>query len=162
MLWSYSPREQLNINLSYCCSFCGSSRVSLEVFSPTQILLIVQTTAMRHSVFSFSSFSIFLQFRIQKSVVICSFCSYFLFPVFCFLPLFIHFISWSPLFSFQICYFFFSLFVLLYSVCFSLMFFFYLICSLSISLHLVRSLYLILLCYVFCSCFCFHCTSSFW
>ena len=34
-----------------------------------------------------------------------SFILFFLFPVFCFLPLFIHFISWSPLFSFPICYF---------------------------------------------------------
>ena len=34
-----------------------------------------------------------------------SFILFFLFPVFCFLPLFIHFISWSPSFSFPICYF---------------------------------------------------------
>ena len=55
--------------------------------------------------------------------------------------LFIHFISWSPLlFSFQICYPFFSLFLLLYSACFSLMLYSYSICSLSISLHLFRSL----------------------
>ena len=62
--------------------------------------------------------------------------------LFCFLPLFIHFIFGSPLlFSFQICYPFFSLFLLLCSVCFSLMLYYYSICSLSISLHLFRSLY---------------------
>ena len=57
-----------------------------------QILLIVQTTVIRHSVFHFSSFSIFLQSRISKSVISCDlFCSlsfpfyscllFFLFPV---------------------------------------------------------------------------------
>ena len=85
------------------------------------------------------------------------------YPLFCFLPLFIRFIFLSPLlFSFQICYLFFSLFLLLCSVCFSLMLYYYSVCSLSISLHLFRSLYLILLCYLFCSCFCFLYTSSFW
>ena len=33
------------------CGSCSSSFVSLEVFSPAQILLIVQTTVIRHSVF---------------------------------------------------------------------------------------------------------------
>ena len=91
--------------------------------SPAQILLIVQTTAIRHSIFYFSSFSMFIQSRISKSVVICLsflscvlFCSSF-FSLFCFLPLFIHFIFWSLLlFFFQICYPFFSLFLLLCSV----------------------------------------------
>ena len=84
------------------------------------------------------------------------------YSMFCFLPLFIHFIFWSPLlFSFQICYPFFSLFLLLCSVCFSLMLCSYSICSLSISLHHFRYLCLILLCYLFCSCFCFLYTSSF-
>ena len=48
--------------------------VSWGIF-PVQILLIVQTTAIRHSIFYFSSFSIFLQFRISESVI-CSFCSF--------------------------------------------------------------------------------------
>ena len=48
--------------------------VSWGIF-PVQILLIVQTTAIRHSIFYFSSFSIFLQSRISKSVI-CSFCSF--------------------------------------------------------------------------------------
>ena len=144
--------------------------------SSAQILLIVQTTAIRHSIFYFSSFSMFIQSRISKPVVICSFLFFsplYLFhptlfyssfySLFCFLPLFIHFIFWSPLwFSFQICYPFFSLFLLLCSVCFSLMLCSYSICSLSISLHPFRYLYLILLCYLFCSCFCFLYTSSFW
>ena len=103
--------------------------------SPAQILLIVETTAIRHSVFYFSSFSMFIQSRISKSVVICSFCSFLFFSplylfhptlfyssfysLFCFLPLFIHFIFWSPLlFSFQICYPFFYFFLLLCFVCF--------------------------------------------
>ena len=77
--------------------------------------------------------------------------------------LFIHFIFWFPLLSsFQICYSFFSLFLLLYSVCFSLILCYFSICFLSISLHLFRSFYLILLCYLFCSCFCFLNASSFW
>ena len=142
-------------------------------------MLIRQTTAMRHSIFYFSSFSMFLQSRISKSVVISSFCSFlcsFLFSIFfilffstllsipcsifslCLFTLF----SDPLLFSFQNCYPFFSLFLLLYSVCFSLILYYYSICSLSISLHLFRSLYLILFCYLFCSCFCFLYTSSFW
>ena len=80
--------------------------------SPAQILLIVQTTAIRHSIFYFSSFSMFIQSRISKSVVICSFCSFLFFSplylfhptlfyssfysLFCFLTLFIRFIFWSP------------------------------------------------------------------
>ena len=126
--------------------------------------------------FYFSSFSMFIQSRILKLVVICSCCSFlFLLSTFFILlfstllsiscsvfSLFIHFIFWSPLFSFQICYPFFSLFVLLCSVCFSLMLYSHSICSLSISLHLFRSLYLIILRYLFCSCFCFLYTSSFW
>ena len=43
---------------------CVSSAIS-----PAQILLIVQTTAIRHSIFYFSSFSMFLQSRISKSVI---------------------------------------------------------------------------------------------
>ena len=44
--------------------------------SPAEILLTVQTTAIPHSIFYFSSFSLFIQSRISKSVVICSFCSF--------------------------------------------------------------------------------------
>ena len=84
--------------------------------------MIVQTTAIRHSIF-FSSFSVFIQSRISKSILICSFCSFLLsifsillfsilLSILCsvFFPLFIRFIFWSSLlFSFQICYPFFSL-----------------------------------------------------
>ena len=158
------------------CASCGSSLVSFEVFpqhkscwSCRQLLYV--------PLFFISS--LFLCLFNLESVVICSFCSFLFFsPLYifhptlfyssfysmsCFLPLFIHFIFWSPLlFSFQICYPFFSLFVLLCSVCFSLMLYSHSICSLSISLHLFRSLYLIILRYLFCSCFCFLYTSSFW
>ena len=83
--------------------------------------------------------------------------------LFCSLPLFINFIFWFILlFSFQICYPFFSILLLLYSVCFSLLFYYYSICSVSVILHLFRALYLTRLCYVFCSCFCLFYTPSFW
>ena len=126
----------------------------------------------------FSSFSMFLQSGISKPVIssFCFFLCSFLLSIFSilffsnllFIPcsvfsLFIHFIFWFPfLSSFQICYPFFSLFLLLYSVCFSLILCYFSICFLSISLHLFRSFYLILLCYLFCSCFCFLNASSFW
>ena len=123
------------------CGIIGISAVEYLRFftcvsrgiSPTQILLIVQTTAIRHSIFYFSSFSMFIQSRISKSVVICSFCSFlcsfllfFLFPVlfspsvysFYFLISLIVFLSFFPLF------------LLLYSVYFSLMLYYYSICSL--------------------------------
>ena len=63
--------------------------------------------------FYFSSFSMFIQSRISKSVVICSCCSFLFFPpiylfhptlfyssfysLFCFLPLFIHLFSDLPI-----------------------------------------------------------------
>ena len=125
----------------------------LRYFSSTNLVDRAETLLY----FYFSSFSMFIQSsRISKLVVICSCCSFLFLPIylfhstllyssfyslFCFLPLFIHFIFWSPLwFSFQICYPFFSLFLLLCSVCFSLMLYSYSICSLSISLHPFRSL----------------------
>ena len=86
--------------------------------SSAQILLIVQTTAIRHSIFYFSSFSMFLRvffFALYLFHPILFYSSFY--SLLCFLPLFIHFIFWSPLlFSFQICYLFFSLFLLLCSV----------------------------------------------
>ena len=51
--------------------------------SPAQILLIMQTTAIRHSIIHFSSFSMFLQSRISKSIYsFCSFLCSFLLPIF--------------------------------------------------------------------------------
>ena len=126
-------------NMVSCgCGSCGSSLASLEVFSPAHILRIVQTTALRHSDFSFFSFSIFLCSGIKNLFLsIPSILSYVLFwslscPSFSsFLPfvlfpdlfspsLFIHFIFWSPFFSDLLSFLFFSLFLLVYSVCFSL------------------------------------------
>ena len=57
------------------CRSCGSSLVLLRYF-PSKILLIVQTTAIGHSIFYFSSFSMFIQSRILKSFVISSLCSF--------------------------------------------------------------------------------------
>ena len=178
-LFSYSLTIAIACRLRFLRFF---TCVSWGIF-PLQILLIVQTTAIRHSIFCFSSFFLCL-FNLEfqylllcvPSVLSCVlFCSLSLslfhptffyssfYSLFFFLPLFIHFIFWSPLlFSFQDFYHFFSLFLLLCAVCFSLMLYYYSICSLSISLHLFRSLYLLLLCYLFCSCFCFLYTSPFW
>ena len=128
--------------------------------------------------FLFFLFSMFVQSGISKPVIysFCFFLCSFLLSIFSilffsnllFIPcsvffLFIHFIFWFPLLpSFQICYPFFSLFLLLYSVYFSLILCYFSICFLSINLHFFRSLYLILLYYIFCSCFCFLYSSSFW
>ena len=161
------------------CRSCGSSLVSFEVF-PQQNLVDRADNCYRSLYFLFLLF--FYVYSIWNFKIFCyqfvvffpvflsalyifhptlAFSSFY--SLFCFLPLFIHFIVWSPLlFPFQICYSFFSLFLLICSVCFSLLLYYYSICSLSISLHLFRSLYLILLCYLFCSCFCFLYTSSFW
>ena len=129
----------------------------------------MQTTAIHHSIFYFSSFSMFTQSRISKSIVICSFCSFlFFYPLyhfhptlfyssfyslFCFLPVYsLYFLISLIVFFSDLLSFVFSLFLLLYSACFSLMLYSYSICSLSISLHPFRSLYIILLYYLFCSC----------
>ena len=48
------------------CSSCSSSLVSLEVFSPAKILLIVRTTAICHSCFLSSLFSIFFILEFKK------------------------------------------------------------------------------------------------
>ena len=55
--WDVKCSKHLIILKKYELS-CSSSLVSLEVFSPAQILLIVQTTAIRHSFF-FLPFSLF-------------------------------------------------------------------------------------------------------
>ena len=158
---------------------CGSSLVSLEVFPPHKSCWSCKQLLFATLFFILPLFLCLFSLEFQNlllsvpSVFSCVlFSALYLFhptlfyssfySLFCFLPLFIHFIFWSPLFSFQICYPFFSLFLLLCSVCFSLMLYYYSICSLSISLHFFRSLYLILLCHLFWSCFCFLYTSSFW
>ena len=71
-LFSYSLTIAIACRLRFLRFF---TCVSWGIF-PSQILLIEQTTAIRHSIFCFSSFSMFIQSRISKSVVMCSFCSF--------------------------------------------------------------------------------------
>ena len=71
-LFSYSLTIAIACRLRFLRFF---TCVSWGIF-PSQILLIEQITAIRHSIFCFSSFSMFIQSRISKSVVICSFCSF--------------------------------------------------------------------------------------
>ena len=161
----------MDVRYSLFAVFCGSSLVSLEVFCSAQILLIVQITIIRHSVFFFVLFLYISSFwnleicsyRFHLSFPVFFFCSlscppfysflfFFLFPVlFCFLCLFTLFSGLPFCFLFKSAILSFSLFLLLYSICFSLIFYYYSIYSLSIILHRFRSLYLILLCYLFCS-----------
>ena len=85
----FSSRE-----IQIYCGSCGSSLVSHE--SPAQILLIVQTTAIRHSIFYFS-FSMFLRvffFALYLFHPILFYSSFY--SLFCFLPLFLHFIFDPP------------------------------------------------------------------
>ena len=82
-LFSYSLTIAIACRLRFLRFF---TCVSWGIF-PSQILLIEQTTAIRHSIFCFSSFSMFIQSRISKSVVICSFCSFLFFsPLYLFHP----------------------------------------------------------------------------
>ena len=71
-LFSYSLTIAIACRLRFLRFF---TCVSWGIF-PSQILLIEQITAIRHSIFCFSSFSMFIQSRISKSVVMCSFCSF--------------------------------------------------------------------------------------
>ena len=100
---------------------------------PTQILLIVHSAAIRHSDFPFFSFSIFLYSGIYKN---CSYLLLLFFPVFFIALYLVHpsilfYSSFCSLFSLSLfvhfschfCYTFFSLILILYSVCFSLMFY---------------------------------------
>ena len=92
--------------MSKVCGTIGISAIEYLRFftcvswgiSPAQILLIVQTTAIRHSIFYFSSFSMFLPvffFALYLFHPILFYSSFY--SLFCFLPLFLHFIFWSPL-----------------------------------------------------------------
>ena len=160
------------------CGSCGSSLVSLEVFpqhkscwSCGQLLyvtlffisplfpclfnlefqnLLLSVPSVPSCSFLLSIFSIQL-FSTLLSIP-CSVFSLYLFALFSDLPY--CFLFKSVILSFSL--------LLLCSVCFSLKLYSYSICSLSISRHTFRSLYLILLCYLFCSCFCFLYISSFW
>ena len=168
------------LKITNCISYKsrGSSLMSLEVF-PQHNLLIVQTTAILcHSIFFISPLFLFIQSRISKSVVICPFCSFLcsfvlsflsilLFSTLLSIPCSVFSLCLFTLFSdlpycsfFQICYPFFSLPITLLSAS--------PLCSITIQsvlfllVFIFRSLYLILLCYLFCSCFSFLYTSSFW
>ena len=153
------------------CGSCGSLLVSLEVFSPAQILLIVHTTVIHHSVFSFSSFFYISSFW---NLEICS-CLYssllsillilLFFPTLlsapcsvlsvCLFTLFSD-LTYCFIFIFAVLSFLFSYYCILSaSSLWPIMF--YSICSLIVILHLLRTLYLILLC----SCSCFLYTPSF-
>ena len=115
--------------------------MSLEVFSPAQQILLGNSYMSLR--FFFLPFLYFSSFWNLKN------CFY------QFLLYFSVFFSSLGLVFLQIYYPLISLFLSLYSVCFSLMFYNCLICFLSVFLHLVRALHIILICYLFCSCFCF-------
>ena len=66
------------------CSSCSFSLVSLEVFSPAQILLIVQTTAIRHSFF-FLPYFLFSSPWNLKTFFLSSFCFFLCSTLSCFL-----------------------------------------------------------------------------
>ena len=134
-LWT----QQLDAGL---CGSCGSWLVSLEVFSPAQILLIMQTTAIRHSFFLSSLFSFFFTLEFKNCFFLSSFgsflCSFLFYLVF-----FPNLLSFH--FSFPI-----TLFCLLLPyvlLLFNLFSFYY--------LSSFRVLYLIPIFHLLCSCFCF-------
>ena len=116
--------------------------MSLEAFSPAQILLIVQTTAIRHSFFLSSLFSIFFTLEFKKLLFLSSFfsllCSFLLYLAF-----FSNLLSFD--FSFPITLFCLLLpYVLLLLNLFSLYY-----------LSYFKVLYLIPIFHLLCSCFCF-------
>ena len=134
------------------CGSCSSLLVSLEVF-PQHNLLIVQTTGYTTS-FYFLFLLFFCLFNLEfqnlllsapsvlSCVLFCAILSILLFSTLLSIPCSVFSLCLFTLFSdlpycslFQICYPFFSLFQLLCSVCFSLILYYYSICSLSISLH---------------------------
>ena len=165
-------------NLAWSYGSCSSSILSLEVFPQNKSCWSCRQLLYITRLFLSPLFlCFFLEFQnlllSVPSVLSCVlFCSLYLFhpsilfyssfySLFCFLPLFIHFILWSPLlFSFQICQLSF-LFSFPYSILSASP-----LCSITtqsvlflavlfLSFFLDRSLYLRLLCYLFCSCICF-------
>ena len=141
---------RINIIFHLYFSSCGSSLVSLEVFSTAQILSIVQTTATRHWFFLssfFLSFFFFFTLKFKKLF----FLSFF-YSLLCSFPLYLSFFSnlLSFYFSFPI-----TLFCLLLSyvlLLFNLFSFYY--------LPSFRVLYLIPIFHLLCSSFCFLWTPS--
>ena len=107
----------------YSCSSCGSSLVPLEVFLQHKSCWLCRQLLYIILFFISPLFLCLFNLEFQNlllsvlSVLSCVLFCFSFYSLFCFLPLFIHFIFWSPLlFSFQICYLFFSLFLLLCSV----------------------------------------------
>ena len=102
---SYTPRVRVRATVKLSAAFFhDESSITIGGgggYESAIAPMIVQTTAIRHCIF-FSSFSVFIQYRISKSVVICSFCS---------------FLFFSPLFSIL-------LFSILLSICYSMFCFF--------------------------------------
>ena len=153
-LLTYSPQHK-------SCSSCWQLYIGVFFLSP--LFLCFFNLEFRNLLLSVPSVLSCVIFFSLSCPSFYSFLLFFLFPVLFSPSVYSLFLFCSPLlFSFQICYPFFSVFLLLYSVCFSLMFYYYSICFLSINLNLFRSLYLLLLCYLFCSSFCFHNTCPFW
>ena len=101
---SYPPRVRVRATVKLSAMFFhdeSSITIGGGGYESAIAPMIVQTTAIRHCIFFFS-FSVFIQYRISKSVVICSFCS---------------FLFFSPLFSIL-------LFSILLSICYSMFCFF--------------------------------------
>ena len=109
-LWTHSLDAWTLEDWTWFCGSCGSSFVSLEVFSLAQISLVVQTTVIRHSVF-FLLFYIsslwnlkirsYLFSSVFFSALSCSSIYTFYCFLFCSLSLVIHFNSDFPWFIFK-------------------------------------------------------------
>ena len=87
------------------CGSCGSSLVSLEVFSPAQILLIVQKSAIRHSFFFLPFFLFFFTVEFKNcffSQFLLFFSVFFSALSFLFKSAVLSFLSASPLCSITI------------------------------------------------------------
>ena len=123
--------------LTVNCAILAILHLCLLRYFPSTNLIDRADNCYTSLYFYFSSFSVFIQSRISKSVVICSCCSFLFFPpiylfhptlfyssfysLFCFLPLFIHLFSDLPygfLFKSVILSFLFSYYC---SVCFAVM-----------------------------------------
>ena len=150
-LWPKRKEESLSVSAkNHFLRFCDSSLVSLEVFSPAQILLIVQRKAMHHSIFLSPLFLCFflLEFRslalYVPSVLFCVLLSLLavlsillFFSTLLSIPCFVYSFSVYSLYFLISLIFSFSnllslLFSFLYSICSTLMCYYYWNCSLSL------------------------------
>ena len=101
-----------NCTYPSCCAILAILHLCLLRYFPSANLVDRADNCYMSLCFYFSSFSMFIQSRISKSVAICSCCSFLFFPpvylvhptlfyssfysLFCFLPLFIHLFSDLP------------------------------------------------------------------